>query len=706
MIFKDSKASDRDSKKFGHSVVQSPRVAGRSEGGYLLVFATIIGFLLVANYLLGQAPSKSEPVQLSYMTEPLGREVSPADALAKLNAGEFKTYTGGTETLDLGYMREGVWVHMTFRNESLSKAERFVLQLRHTYINGSFSPLKMNTSETSSKSFSIESTKEFTDKLLPRSQGLNDIRHVSFPVVVAPTGEFHALIRLKAHVMSVPFLLLAENDFLSSIVREMVVTASLFGGLMLLAVYNAMVGFARREHEFIFYGGYVASISLMIVAINGSGHMFIWPDMLWLHYNSANLLINLCCMTYLAFTLALFRHDPLKGIERKIWIGMFSVCAIGLILQLVEGGFFASIEANMIVLATLCASLVRAWRARPVYGRIANLFLLSEGMLFLGAVVYCVKMFGWLPSTPFTINIVTLAATLEGILLSFVLSEKMRRTMNEREIAMEQLAEAQQHLEASVRDRTLALAARYTSHEVLNPVFAIRLKAERIRDEVLIQVARKNSENSALEQQVLTKVNEIFKLIDSIIHTIRAIKTLAGDGNREDAVRVDVRSAFDDALRMLEAKAVQVNCKIDFDFQGQQHVLARRSDVVQVLMNLVSNSMDAVSSEQEKWICIGSRVVKTVTDNKESVWVEIDVIDSGAGPRADVRDRLFDAEVTTKDAGGGMGLGLAFCQKLVRRNNGEIAFDAASARTRFYFRLPAAEQLLLPSSDRGARRAA
>lgn len=658
---------------------------GRAEGGYLLILLSIVGFLFVTQYLLGQKISQPEKVTLSYFVEPVGREMSVQEAELKLRAGQFQSYKGGNETLDLGYMREGVWVLMNFASPADSTSNRFVLQLRHTYINGSFTPLTLDSSGQAK----LGVTQSFTDKLLPRTQGLNDIRHVSFPIHVEPGKEFRALVRLRAHVMSVPFLLLPEREFLSSIVREMVIMSSFFGGLMLLALYNVMVGLARRENEFIFYGCYVLAISLMIVAINGSGHMFIWPDNLWLHYNSANMLTNLCCLSYLAFTLSLFKDAALTGLEKHIWQGIFALCGIGLVLQVVEGGFFASIEANLAVLATLCLSLIRAWRVRPVYGRLANLFLISEGVLFLGATIYCIKMFGWLPATPFTINIVTLAATLEGILLSFVLSEKMRRTMNEKAFALERLAAAQHHLESSVRDRTLALAARYTSHEVLNPVFAVRLKAERIRDEIILSKDKNNREKFPVAENILEKVNEMFRLIDSIIHTIRAIKSLSGDGRGDAIVSVDLSSAIEDALRMLEAKALQVDARIEIDLNENPRVLARRSDVVHILMNLISNSFDALSGQSGQWIRIQCRWAQDSGINSGDM-LEISVTDSGTGINKEIKNQLFTAEVSTKDHNQGMGLGLVFCQKLALRNNGAVGLHSERVNTSFYVLLPAA----------------
>lgn len=660
-----------------------PEVGAR-EGGYLLILFSIMSFALVSTYLLGQKTVQPESIRFSFFVEPVGRELSVGEAAEKLRTGEFKPYEKNNQTLELGYMRAGVWVLMQFSNPPESSVERYVLQLRHTYINGSFTPL---TEMTGSGGFALGETIYFNDKLLPSTQGFYDIRHVSFPLTVSPAGEFSALVRLRAHVLSVPFLLLGEREFLSSIIREMVVMASFFGGLMLLAVYNLMVGVARREVEFIFYGFYVSFISLMIAAINGSGHMFIWPDFLWLHYNSANILTNLCCISYLAFTLALFRGAPMQSWEKFVWRGLLGICFAGLLLQVFEGGFFASIQANLAVLATLCLSLVRAWKVRPVFGRLANLFFISEGMLFIGAGVYCVNMFGWLPSTPLTINIVTLAATLEGILLSFVLSEKMRRTMSEKEHALGQLADAQKHLEASVRDRTLALAARYTSHEVLNPVFALRLKAERIRDEILVGASEAEVRNFPPAPSILRKVGEMFRLIDSIIHTIRAIKTLSGDGLREEVQAVSIESAFDDALRMLEAKALDIQPSISADFPSGARVFARQSDVVQILMNLISNSLDALAESERPWIKANARLTVNQKAGGMNV-LEISVLDSGQGPRDDLREHLFSEGVSSKEASQGMGLGLAFCQKLAQRNGGFVGYDASHPQTRFFFVLP------------------
>jgi signal transduction histidine kinase len=668
----------------------------KERGGYLLVFLTALFFLLVTSYLMNHSEVTSKRLSLQYFKEQVGQELSVDAAFAALRSGQFKPTAGQSGQLDLGYMREGVWVLMQFDNPTDAAISDFVLQLRHTYINGSLTKI---LGDPAAANASLGPTQTFTDKLLPKSQGLNDVRHVSFPVKVQPGQSYYALVRLKAHVMNVPFLLLEERVFLSSVIRELVPLASLFGGLLLLALYNVMVGLARRENEFLFYGVYVASIALMAASINGTGHMFLWPDILWLHYNSANLLINLVSLSYIAFSYTLFKETPLTRIERGVWMFFASLCGVGFVLQFVEGGFFASIQANLSALAALTLGLSRAWRARQKYGRIANLFIVSEAILFVGAGVYCIKMFGWLPSTSFTLNIVLLSATLEAILLSFVLSEKMRRTMSEKQDALENLEAAHAQLESSVRDKTLAMAARYTSHEVLNPVFAIRLKAERIRDEILLQQQSASPSFPKVSEPILLKVNDIFRLIDSIIQTIRAIKSMSAEGQNEDIVEVDLKTALDDALKMLEVKTQNFSGFVEVDFSRARYVQARRSDVVQVFANLISNSVDAVAGQEKPWIRVVSMPAQPDSSGENQAPVEISVTDSGTGPAADIRNKLFEVPVTTKGSVQGMGVGLGFCQRLVQRNAGRIGFDRESKATRFFFVLPGLAENAVVQAD-------
>ena len=71
--------------------------------------------------------------------------------------------------------------------------------------------------------------------------------------------------------------------------------------------------------------------------------------------------------------------------------------------------------------------------------------------------------------------------------------------------------------------------------------------------------------------------------------------------------------------------------------------------------------------------------------------LEVAVRDNGSGISEEVRANLFDAFVSDKP--GGTGLGLALVAKIVQDHGGVIEFESQPRRTEFRMRLPVASQV-------------
>ncbi|HYX90428.1 MAG TPA: response regulator, partial [Myxococcaceae bacterium] len=98
---------------------------------------------------------------------------------------------------------------------------------------------------------------------------------------------------------------------------------------------------------------------------------------------------------------------------------------------------------------------------------------------------------------------------------------------------------------------------------------------------------------------------------------------------------------------------------------------APRNKLEQVVLNLLVNAAQAVNGKPEK-----ERRIRIATgqDASES-WLSIS--DSGCGMDSAVRARLFEPFFTTKPVGQGTGMGLSFCDNVVRKLGGRIEVESA-----------------------------
>jgi two-component system sensor histidine kinase PhcS len=117
--------------------------------------------------------------------------------------------------------------------------------------------------------------------------------------------------------------------------------------------------------------------------------------------------------------------------------------------------------------------------------------------------------------------------------------------------------------------------------------------------------------------------------------------------------------------------------------QIQQHIpehqtiWANKNKMIQVMVNLLQNSLDALKSRtwdhgEKPTIGINGRV-----ENGLSI---LSVRDNGTGIESKHLDKIFDPFYTTKDVGEGMGLGLSICYRIVQECDGRIRVNTEPGR--------------------------
>ena len=177
----------------------------------------------------------------------------------------------------------------------------------------------------------------------------------------------------------------------------------------------------------------------------------------------------------------------------------------------------------------------------------------------------------------------------------------------------------------------------------------------------------------------LQRVSELATRMAAITQHLKLFARRTSAALRE---RVLLADAITGALALLESRIRQERVHVVMEVDPRATVAGDAIRLEQVFLNLASNALDAMASSAERTLSIRSDAVDAM------LW-ETRISDTGSGIRDDIRDRLFDAFVTSKPAGKGLGLGLSLSCAIIEDFGGTIsASNNASGGATFVVRLP------------------
>jgi signal transduction histidine kinase len=146
---------------------------------------------------------------------------------------------------------------------------------------------------------------------------------------------------------------------------------------------------------------------------------------------------------------------------------------------------------------------------------------------------------------------------------------------------------------------------------------------------------------------------------------IESIRTVFKTGPRERAP-LDINELIQEVLSHMQAETQLRRVFVQTDFDQRLPVVAGNPvQLQQVLLNLITNAIDAMSS-----VANGARILRVKSELQGADRVLISVADSGCGLDPKHQDRIFEPFFTTK--GHGMGMGLMICRSIVESHGGRL----------------------------------
>lgn len=226
----------------------------------------------------------------------------------------------------------------------------------------------------------------------------------------------------------------------------------------------------------------------------------------------------------------------------------------------------------------------------------------------------------------------------------------------------------------AARVSTLGELATSIAHEVKQPLAAIVTNAETS----LRWLSRDDFD--------VAKIKHLTNRIVSSAHRandiIQRIRTLAA-GREPERSLLDLDEVAEEALFFvrhdIEFKKISLSIN---SAPGLPKVLGDRVQLQQVMVNLLVNSIQAISQANQLRRCIQVSISAA-----EGGAVAFSIRDSGPGIAGADLGRVFESFFTTKE--GGVGIGLAICQSIIRSHGGHIrASNHPAGGAHFWFALP------------------
>lgn len=195
------------------------------------------------------------------------------------------------------------------------------------------------------------------------------------------------------------------------------------------------------------------------------------------------------------------------------------------------------------------------------------------------------------------------------------------------------------------------------AHEINNPVQGILGMAELILDE----------ENPATIREYTQDIIEYSRHIAAVV---RDFAGYTRSSSREDEVDVDLCERLTEAVKMVRRCSHFGTVEVATQFQPIPRLRARRVEIDQVFINLLSNAVQAMDG--------GGRL--ELATHSQGGTLTVRISDTGCGIPKALIPRIFDPFFTTKDPGKGTGLGLSIVHQIVSKYSGTIGIESEEGK--------------------------
>jgi PAS domain S-box-containing protein len=224
----------------------------------------------------------------------------------------------------------------------------------------------------------------------------------------------------------------------------------------------------------------------------------------------------------------------------------------------------------------------------------------------------------------------------------------------------------EQNIIESEKMAGLGILASGMAHEINNPLAGIIGYAEAIMDETNILEIKEHS-------------THIIDASDKISNVVKWLSDYSYRAKETDFVEVDINKIIKESQMAIAYSRNIGGITIETQTRSVPPIKGDRNEIQQVLVNIITNAIDAVD---------GNGNIKIMTDS-DDYSVNVQITDDGIGIPKEYIGRISEPFFTTKSSGSGTGLGMYVVSMIMGKHKGSVYVNSdVGEGTTFTLRFP------------------
>ena len=558
-------------------------------------------------------------------------------------------WTRDQSKLQLTQSDNGFWIRVKIKNQDAIKKSFFLMSKRNYVFSMEyyiFNKDKVLVQHIESKSY-----------LKNKEASYNGLHRI-FPLNLKENEELELFFKVQSFNMGLVSFNMVTQDYMTRFYQDYSFFKGIYFGIMLIMIlYNMVLYLFFKYSSYLYYVLYVAFFSLY--SISYSGYLY--------HYTNLSLIFIdvLLSVGYIGFLvfIGFFVKElffPKKEDKRiSNWIGYIQIyLLVVLFLKIIfiyQNNFlyielFTTFQNVILPFYYLLILYFLYKTSRVQNNNLAFWYLISWG--FIGAI-------GFLQVAAFH-NILSMeegfdhlfegGMAVETLLFSILLSLRIKEIKREKDEKEKLLI--QQNKLASMGEMIVSIA-----HQWRQPLAEINGVVMNLD----LDYQNKNLNNDKLQKHLV----DIESTTQHLSETMNDFMDFFN--HKKELNHFAISELFQHAIKLVQMSS-QNRVDILYDSQSDMEIIGYKSELLQVLLILINNSLDAFKTGNIENPKIEMSVLK-----KED-YIHFKIEDNGGGIPSAIIDKIYEPYFTSKPKTQGTGLGLYILKIIIEKSMfGEVS---------------------------------